>query len=48
MVIFQSQYACPECGWPVPIIMFTGLCTDCSVKEHARVREMDANRARPG
>ena len=39
MVEFMAYRGCPECGWPVPIVMFTGLCTECSVKDHARVRE---------
>ena len=39
MVIFQRHQGCPECGWPVPIVMFTGLCTDCSAKDYWRVRE---------
>ena len=29
----SRQPVCPNCGWPRPIVAFTGMCGECTVRE---------------
>ena len=29
----SRQAVCPNCGWPRPIVAFTGMCGECTVRE---------------
>ena len=36
--IEDAGAVCPNCGWPRPLVAFTGMCGECTVRERDRAR----------